>query len=63
LVRDEGIIEERSVDVSANETRQEFDFSFTKTPRPLGEYKIRFVEIKRSNGKPVLLARLFLNVE
>lgn len=63
LMRDEIVIEEQSVDVGTNETRQEFDFSFTKTPRQSGEYKIRFVEIKRSSGKPVLLARLFLNVE
>jgi hypothetical protein len=63
LVRDETIIEEQSIAVGANEKRQEFDFSFIKTPRPLGAYQIKFVEIKRSNGKSVLLARLFLNVE
>ena len=63
LVRDEAIVEEQSIAVSANEDRQEFDFRFAKTPRPLGMYQIKFVEIARSNGKPVLLARLFLNVE
>ena len=63
LVRDEEVVEEQSIAVGANEKRQEFDFSFTETPRPLGAYKIKFVEIARSHGKPVLLARLFLNVE
>lgn len=63
LVRDEEIVEEQSIAVGANEKRQEFDFSFTETPRPIGAYKIKFVEITRSHGKPVLLARLFLNVE
>ena len=63
LVRDEEVVEEQSIAVGANEKRQEFDFSFTETPRPLGAYKIKFVEIARSQGKPVLLASLFLNVE
>ncbi|MCM3873637.1 MAG: hypothetical protein ND895_23370 [Pyrinomonadaceae bacterium] len=63
LVREEEIVEEQSIAVGANEQRQEFDFSFTETPRPPGAYKIKFVEIARSHGKPVLLARLFLNVE
>lgn len=63
LVRDEEIVEEQSIAVGANEKRQEFDFSFTETPRPPGAYKIKFVEIARSHGKPVLLARLFLSVE
>lgn len=60
LLHDEKVIEEQSIDVSASEARQEFDFSFTRKPRPLGAYQIKFVEVKRSNGKPVLLARLFL---
>jgi hypothetical protein len=63
LVRDEAVVEEQSLAVLANEKRQEFDFRFTKMPRPLGAYQIKFVEIARSKGKPVLLARLFLNVE
>ena len=63
LVRDEEVVEEQSIAVGANDKRQEFDFSFTQTPRPPGAYKIKFVEIARSHGKPVLLARLFLNVE
>jgi hypothetical protein len=62
-VRDEAIVEEQSIAAGADEKRQEFDFHFAKTPRPLGAYQIKFVEIARSNGKPVLLARLFLNVE
>jgi hypothetical protein len=63
LLHDESIIEEQSIDINAGEARQAFDFSFTETPRPSGAYQIKFVEIKRSNGKPVLLARLFLSVE
>jgi hypothetical protein len=63
LVRDEDIVEEQSIAVGANEQRQEFDFRFAKTPHPAGAYQIRFVEIARSNGKPVLLARLLLNIE
>jgi hypothetical protein len=63
LVRDESVVEEQSIAAGSDETRQEFDFRFAKTPRPLGAYQIKFVEIARSNGKPVLLARLFLNVE
>ena len=63
LLRDETVIEEQSIASGANEKRQEFDFSFAKTPRPLGTYQIKFIEIARSNGRPVLLARLFLNVE
>ncbi|HKF56357.1 MAG TPA: hypothetical protein VKJ45_12960 [Blastocatellia bacterium] len=61
--REETIIEEHSLVIAAGETRQEFDFRFSEAPRPLGAYQIRFVEIARSNGKPVLLARLFLNIE
>jgi len=63
LVRDEALVEEQSIAVGANEKRQDFDFRFAKMPRPLGTYRIKFVEIARSNGKPVLLAQLFLNVE
>jgi len=61
--REETIIEEHSLVIAAGETRQEFDFCFSEAPRPLGAYQIRFVEIARSNGKPVLLARLFLDIE
>jgi len=63
LVRDEAVVEEQSIAAGAEEERQAFDFRFAKTPRPPGAYQIKFVEIARSNGKPVLLARLFLNVE
>jgi hypothetical protein len=63
LLRDETVIEEQSIASGANERRLEFDFSFAKTPRPSGTYQIKFIEIARSNGGPVLLARLFLNVE
>lgn len=63
LVRGEAVVEEQSITVGADDGRQEFDFRFTKTPRPPGAYQIKFVEIARSNGRPVLLARLFLNVE
>jgi hypothetical protein len=63
LVRDEQIVEEQSIAIGADDKRQDFDFRFTETPRPLGAYTIKFVEIARSHGKPVLLARLFLNVE
>jgi outer membrane murein-binding lipoprotein Lpp len=63
LVLGEDVVEEQSIAVGANEKRQEFDFSFTQTPRPSGAYKIKFVEVTRSHGKPILLARLFLNVE
>jgi hypothetical protein len=63
LVSDEAVVEEHRIFVSANEKRQEFDFRFAKTPRPLGTYQIKFIEIARSNGKPVLLAQLFLKVE
>jgi hypothetical protein len=63
LICDETVVEEQSIAVGADETRQEFDFSFTRTPRPPGAYQIKFVEIARSNGTPVLLARLFLHVE
>ena len=63
LICEESVVEEESIFVSATEKRQAFDFRFNKTPRPVGVYQIRFVEIARSNGKPVLLARLFLNVE
>jgi hypothetical protein len=63
LIRDEVVVEEASIFVSASEKRQAFDFRFVKSPRPLGAYQIQFVEFARSNGKPVLLARLFLKVE
>jgi len=63
LVRDESVVEEQSIAAGADERRQDFDFRFAKTPRPAGAYQIKFVEIARSNGKPILLARLFLNVE
>lgn len=63
LVRDEAVVDEQNIAVGADEKRQEFDFRFAKTPRPLGAYQIKFVEIARSNGKPMLLARLFLSVE
>jgi|RhiMetdeSRZDD1v2_1073273.scaffolds.fasta_scaffold660554_2 hypothetical protein len=63
LVRDEAVVEEQSIAAGADERRQDFDFRFAKTPRPAGAYQIKFVEIARSNGKPILLARLFLNVE
>jgi hypothetical protein len=63
LVRDEAVVEEQSIAAGPDDKRHEFDFRFAKTPRPLGAYQIKFVEIARSNGKPVLLARLFLNVE
>lgn len=63
LVQDKITIEEQRIEVGANEKQNEFDFCFSKTPRPSGAYQIKFVEIARSNGKPVLLARLFLNVE
>ena len=63
LVRDEAVVEEQSIAAGADEKRQDFDFRFAKTPRPAGAYQIKFVEIARSNGKPILLARLFLNVE
>jgi hypothetical protein len=63
LICEEVVIEEASIFVSAAEKRQAFDFRFIKTPRPLGAYQIKFVEIARSNGKPVLIARLFLKVE
>lgn len=63
LVSDEAVVEEQSIALSTSDERREFDFRFTKTPRPLGSYQIRFVQIARSNAKPVLLARLFLNVE
>lgn len=63
LVRDEAVVEEQNIAVRADEKRHEFDFRFAKTPRPPGAYQIKFVEIARSNGKPVLLARLFLSVE
>ena len=63
LVSDETVFEEQSVALSASDERREFDFDFVKTPRPLGRYQIRFVEVARSNAKPTLIARLFLNVE
>ena len=63
LVRDEAVVEEHYIAVRADEGRNEFDFRFAKTPRPPGAYQIKFVEIARSNGKPILLARLFLSVE
>lgn len=63
LVSNGAVFEEQSIAVRANEKRQRFDFRFAKTPRPAGPYQIKFVEIARSNGKPVLLARLFLEIE
>jgi hypothetical protein len=63
LIRDEIVFEEQSITLKANEKQQEFDFRFAKAPRPLGAYQIKFIEIARSNGKPVLLARLFLKVD
>jgi hypothetical protein len=63
LVRDEAVFEEQSITVNANEWQQEFDFRFAKAPRPTGHYQIKFIEIARSNGKPILLARLFLKVD
>jgi len=63
LVSNEAVVEQQSIAVGANEEREAFDFQFVKTPRPSGTYQIRLVEIARSHGKPVLLARLFLNVE
>ena len=63
LTCDEVVIEEQSIAVSANDKREAFDFRFSKTPRPLGNYRIDFIEVARSNGKPMLLARLFLTVE
>jgi hypothetical protein len=63
LVRDEVVIDEQSIALAEDEERQDFDFRFAKEPRPTGTYQIQFVEIARSSGKPVLLARLFLSVE
>lgn len=57
------LIEEQSVWLAAEDERREFDFRFAKTGRPSGDCEIRFVEIARSSGKPVLLARLFLTIE
>ncbi len=59
----ESLIEEQSVWLAAEDERREFDFRFAKMGRPPGDCEIRFVEIARSSGKPVLLARLFLTVE
>jgi hypothetical protein len=63
LMREEVVVEEESIYVSAADQRRAFDFRFIKSPRPTGAYQIKFVEIARSKGKPVLLARLFLKVE
>jgi hypothetical protein len=63
LVIGEAVVEEKSLALRASDERQAFDFRFIKTPRPVGSYQIRFVEIARSNAKPILLARLFLEVE
>ena len=63
LVSDEAVVEERSIALSASDERRELDFHFVKTPRPLGCYQIRFIEVTRSSAKPELIARLFLNVE
>jgi len=63
LVSDEAVVEEQSIALSASDERREFDFLFVKTPRPLGCYQIRFIEVARSTAKPALIARLFLNVE
>jgi hypothetical protein len=63
LVSDETVVEEQGITLESEDARHELDFRFAKTPRPLGSYQIRFVEIARSSPRPVLLARLFLNVE
>jgi len=63
LVSDETVVEEQSIGLGASDERRELDFHFVKTPRPLGCYQIRFIEVARSNAKPALIARLFLNVE
>jgi len=63
LVSDEAVVEEQSIALSASDEQREFDFLFVKTPRPLGCYQIRFIEVARSTAKPALIARLFLNVE
>jgi len=63
LVRDGSPVEEQSISIGADEKRRDFEFRFAKTPRPSGAYQIRFVEIARSSGKPVLMARLFLTVQ
>lgn len=63
LVRDEVVFEEQSITVKADERQLDFDFRFSRAPRPLGAYQIKFVEIARSHGKPVLLARLFLRID
>lgn len=59
----DAVIEEQSIWVEPEENRTEFDFRFAETNRPPGECQIRFVEIARSRGKPVLLAKLFLTIE
>lgn len=63
LVSDEAVVEEQSIALRASDERRDLDFHFVKTPRPLGRYQIRFVEVARSNAKPAVIARLFLNVE
>ena len=63
LVSEEAVVEEQSIGLSASDDRRELDFHFVKTPRPLGCYQIRFIEVTRSTAKPALIARLFLNVE
>ena len=63
LVCDEAVLEEQSIALSASDEHRELDFHFVKTPRPLGRYQIRFIEVARSNAKPAVIARLFLNVE
>ncbi len=63
LTNEKVVVEEQSIEVSADDKREVFDFRFSKMPRPVGNYRIEFVEIARSNGKPMLLARLFLIVE
>jgi len=63
LVNDEAVVEEQSIALSASDERREFDFLFVKTPRRLGRYQIRFIEVARSNARPELIARLFLKVE
>ena len=62
LVHDDAVIEEQTIGEDPGEKRGDLDFQFNNTPRPPGAYEIKFVEIARSNGKPVLLARLFLTV-
>ncbi|MGQ0542055.1 MAG: hypothetical protein ACT4O9_09435 [Blastocatellia bacterium] len=63
LLRDKDVFEVQSITIGSDEKRREYNFTFIRTPRQKGAYQIRFMEIARSHGKPVLLARLFLDVE